>query len=221
MTALNHRASAAPVALSLVTLCGPAAHAGVTWFEEDFSGWQSAAGAYTPLTFTEFAHNTFITDQYADKGVLFTDSDPNVVWNIDEFLLDQHGINGLETVELTFAQPTLALGAYGPGYWQVILYSGTTEVYWNDHLSLGDTGFAGLVSTVAFDRAVFFGAPPSPIPDFIYFDNFYFTSVPGPGGACVLLTSFCVRGDRRRRHEYRPATEEPSRAYRTSRQGQA
>jgi hypothetical protein len=44
-------------------------------FNQNFPGWQGAAGLYTTVKFGEIPANLTVTDQYASIGLLFTSSD--------------------------------------------------------------------------------------------------------------------------------------------------
>lgn len=180
--------------------CGVAeAHGGFTWFNNDAAGWQSAASAYTTCSFTEFPHNTYITDQYASLGVLFTNPGPNVVHagDFQGFPLDGFGIDGNGGIELTFSEPAFAVSAHGPDLWMLKAYLGQSLVYASPwHLPTAG-GFAGFVSTTPFDRVQFVGINGGSIDD-IYVDNIYFSTVPSPPAIAALTIGALARGRRRR-----------------------
>jgi hypothetical protein len=179
------------------------------WFPTDFAAWQEAAGSVSTLSFTEFAQNTYITDQYADLGVLFTNPGPNVVHTqAPYFPIDGSGIDGNDGIELTFSEPIHAVAAHGPGIWRYKAYLGDTLVYTSPfHLSMAGS-FAGLVSSTPFDRVQLVGVPaiPPDDPDDVYIDNIYFSTIPGPPTAVALLLG--APGVRRRRRIGQAAVSE-------------
>ncbi len=176
------------------------AQASFAWFNNNFAGWQSAAGEFNTCDFAAYPTNTFITDQYADLGVLFTNPGPNVVHANDfaGFPLDGHGIDGNCGIELTFLQPTYSVGAHGPGLWTYDVYAGNTLLYSSPGHAPSLNGFAGFVSTVPFDRVVFWGLIPPNCEDDVYIDNIYFSTVPAPA-ASIFVVMGLVAGKRRRR----------------------
>ncbi len=187
------------MAAALTCVITGSAQASFAWFNNNFAGWQSAAGEYKTCDFAAYPTNTFITDQYADLGVLFTNPGPNVVQAgvFDIYPLDGSGIDGNCGIELTFTQPTYSVGAHGPDTWTYNVYLGSTLLYSSPGHPSSPTGFAGFVSTVAFDRVVFFGAF-GPDCDDVHIDNIYFSTVPAPA-ASILVAMGLVAGRQRRR----------------------
>jgi hypothetical protein len=189
---------------ALVVVIGLAAshsaHADFQFFDNTFDDWTSTSGDFATCSFSEFPQNTFITDQYADLGVLFTGIFGNVV-KLSEtgFPLDGHGIDGNCGIELTFDNPTYAVGAHGPGVWYFQAFLGNLLVYQSPYQSSGVGGFSGFVSSLPFDRVRLMGPPLFP-PDCydVYVDNIYFASVPGPAGIAVFALGALGRGRRRR-----------------------
>jgi len=172
--------------------------ASVVYFQNDYAGWSASASSYATCSFAEFPQNTFITDQYANLGVLFTGFTGNVVkTSAIIFPLDSHGIDGNCGIELTFAAPTYSVGAHGPDVWKYLLYQGNTLIHTSTYSNGGIGNFAGIVSSVPFDRVQFKGFP-LPDCDDVYIDNIYFSSIPAPAAIAVLVMAWPLRRARRR-----------------------
>jgi hypothetical protein len=192
----QNRARIAAIALTVGVPTGHAS-AGFTLFEGNFNAWSSAAGTHQTIGFDGFPLNTYITTQYLDMGVEFTSfGGPNVVrpFAPDVFFQDGYGIDGNDGVEVLFASPTYSVAAHNPGSWRFHLFVGNALVY--DSGFVGGSGlnkFAGVVSTVPFDRVRLVSDPG----DDVYMDNLYFSTVPGPGGLAVFLSALVARTRRR------------------------
>ncbi|MBL9147682.1 MAG: hypothetical protein JNM94_03220 [Phycisphaerae bacterium] len=189
-----------PVVSALVATIAPIASAEFTYFLEDFNGWSASAETHATCSFAEFPQNTFITNQYESLGVLFTGFTGNVVnvgWS--GFPLDGHGIDGNQGIELTFDKPTFAIGAHGPGTWSYLLYQGDTLLYTSMSGPSIFGSFAGVVSTVPFDRVQLLGFPkPGGLLTDVYVDNIYFSSIPAPAVLWVAgVAGLRSRGRRR------------------------
>lgn len=189
-------------AIALLTLAvrSPAL-AGFTVFEQNYTGWKNAAGVLSTITFAEVPADTYITDQYASLGVLFTSSDPDATYPYGPttFLQDGWGLDGDLQVELTFSQPINAIGWHFPGDKAVKFYSGSTLV-WSD-VHIGQSGqldnFTGFIGDVTFDRVQMTGIEPNN--SYVAIDNIYFSTIPGPAGLALGAVAFaCGRGRRRR-----------------------
>lgn len=145
--------------------------ASITVYQENFDPWGAACGPFTTITFTEVPAGAY---------------------------LDGAGVNGLAMIEGTFSSPISAVAFHHPGVVKFRLYLGDTFVgqtgYLVDGLAL--TSFSGVVSSVPFDRMQLVGEPGQPI-DPVFVDNMYFSTIPAPSAACLLL-SLSVRSRRRR-----------------------
>ena len=68
---------------------------------ENQAEWEAAAGAFTTIDFTGFPNLTFITDQYMDLGLLFTDGDDTIAgFDPNTFIQDGWGVDGDDAVIL-------------------------------------------------------------------------------------------------------------------------
>ncbi|MDZ4829492.1 MAG: hypothetical protein SGJ09_04745, partial [Phycisphaerae bacterium] len=174
---------------------------------DSLSAWQQVAPSSTVLDFTGFTNNTFITDQYASLGVLFTDVDANIIQNASfTYLLDGSGLYGSCSAELNFDQPMRAFGAWNLTNMTVRAYLGRQLVYQGALINGVNFGgeFNGIVSTgTTFDRVHVYGPTTMNPPYFcggMNFDNFWFSTVPAPGAVAVLAVgSVLGRPARRRR----------------------
>ena len=135
-----------------------------------------------------------------DLGVLYTNPGPNVVHANDftAFPLDGFGIDGNGGIELTFLQPTYAVGSHGPGFWTFKAYLGDVLVYSSPAHLPAPGGFAGFVSTSPFDRGQLLGLQNGGSIDDVYIDNTYFGTVPTPPAVAMMLLGLAM-GRRRRR----------------------
>ncbi|MBL9121797.1 MAG: hypothetical protein JNL80_17970 [Phycisphaerae bacterium] len=183
--------SLAALSLSLNASCS----AGITVYQS-FDNWTAAAGPFTTITFTEVPAFTIVTDQYLSLGVNFTDDDPNVTGPAGGYL-DGAGVNGLAMIEATFASPITAVAFHHPGNVKFRLYLGDTFVGQTGYLGGGGPHFfSGVTSTLLFDRLQAIDLIGEPI-DPVFVDNMYFSTIPAPSAACLLL-SLLVRPRRRR-----------------------
>ncbi len=80
----------------------------------DRSAWENAVGGFTTIDFSGFPEGTFITDQYAASGVLFTDRNDSIN-STPSFLNDGWGLDGNGDVTLSFAKPQAYIGVDFPG----------------------------------------------------------------------------------------------------------
>jgi len=157
--------------------------------------WLQSVGTYTALTFTEFPDlpgSTRITEQYAPLGVHFVDTDGNWIARNDLYPQDGSGLAGWVSVDLRFDSPMRAFAAYYPGYSAFSFYSGSQLIFSKTNLYTGGYNiFAGFTSNVSFDRVLLYGEPPNHYgePDPVYYDNFYFSTVPAPSGALLLIAA--------------------------------
>jgi MYXO-CTERM domain-containing protein len=178
-------------------------HATFVVYEGDGSAWFEAVPIHSTITFSEFPHNTKIDDEYASLGVTFTDTDGNWILGTggpNSFIEDGMGLNGNAVVELTFDGPMSAFASSFPGVAYFDFFAGEQLLFTAP--SMGGSGvgfFAGFTSSLPFDRVRIYGEPPDPFgnPDKVFFDSFYFASVPSPGG--IAIVALAGLGARRRR----------------------
>lgn len=165
----------------------------------DYSPWQSAMGATTTIGFADLPGGTFVTTQYADLGVLFTDGLDQVqcCGGFGTYPQDGAGLNGVGPVELLFTQPMHGIATHYPGNIIFELYDGDALIYESVELGIGGPdNFAGLISNQSFDRAIL--RKPGDL--FMQIDNLYFgPPVPGPAALPVLAWVAWMRVGSRRR----------------------
>ena len=133
---------------------------GVLEFENK-DDWLASIGPLVTVDFTGFAPGTFITDQYADLGVLFTDGSDTIFFSPGAFPNDEWGLDGNGNITVAFDTPMAYIGVDYPGHMHFELYRGGVLIYESsDFLPGGAGNFAGLVSTELFDMAVLMDVPP-------------------------------------------------------------
>jgi len=177
------------------------ADGGFTVFQGDGAAWCQATPPFSEITFADLPVNTLVTEQYASLGVHFTDADGNWVQGHfpASYIQDGWGLNGNSSVELTFDAPMWSFASFFPGLGKFSFFAGDVHLFTSDLLGPGGLdNFAGFMTDVAFDRVIIVGGPPDIFgnPDKVFFDDFYFSSVPAPGvlsGVFVMLL-----GSRRR-----------------------
>lgn len=131
------------------------AHAGVTTFT-DKDQWTAAVGNFTTIDFTGFQSGTFITDQYAELGVLLTDGD-DFVEGSDPVIFpnDGWGMNGIHDITVVFDSPQRYIAVDYPGFIRFELFQQGTLINTITFPGFGGFGnFAGLISLEPFDSAV-------------------------------------------------------------------
>jgi hypothetical protein len=177
------------VACAVIAVVGTAtsAEAGVLEFV-DKGDWFAAVGPVTTIDFTGFPEGTFITDQFEDLGVLFTDGDDNVGYGCSSAPNDCWGLDGNTEIRLAFLTPQAYIAADFPGGLQVDLFSQGQLIYSSS--SFGGSGvgfFAGLVSSEPFDAAVL----SDPFVGDVALDDLHF-GVPGPAAIWLFgLAALC------------------------------
>ena len=90
------------VVVFLLAVAG-SAHAGVMEFIEK-EKWIAAVGDFTTIGFTGFVDGEFITEQYADIGVHFTDGNDTFFFS-PGFLNDSWGVDGSGPSTFVFDTP--------------------------------------------------------------------------------------------------------------------
>src|SRR5687767_14832672 len=113
--------------------------ASVTVFSSK-TAWQSAAGSYATITFTELPAFSWITDQYAPLGVLFTDGADQV--DMDATLYeDSFGLRGVfDETTLQFLAPMTTLAIDFPGAAKITLLRNEEPIYTSPLLGGGGVG---------------------------------------------------------------------------------
>ena len=173
-------------------LLSAAAHAGVQEFT-DKDEWINAVGEFTTIGFTGFEIGTFITDQYADLGILFTDGNDSIQFSPTGFPNDEWGLDGNGDIAVAFDTPQLWIGADFPGLLRIELYQNGRLFYVSDNYGQDPVGnFAGLLSNEPFDAAVLIDVLGEAEIDDLHF------GVPAPGVLPLFaLGALCTRRRRR------------------------
>jgi hypothetical protein len=157
----------------------------------DRAEWEAAVGPITTLDFTGFPNGTFITDQYADLGAIFTDGNDSIRFNTS-FQNDNWGLDGNGDIAVTFDTPQLWVAADFPGFLGFRLLFQGEIIHESGHGNPGDGWFVGLVSTEPFDSILMRDPGGEAEIDDLHF------GVPAPG-ALWLLGLAALRPARRRR----------------------
>jgi hypothetical protein len=191
-------------------LAASSASAGITQYYNapGWAAWQSDAAGFQTIDFTQYPQMTSITDQYTESnGVTFSGIvppgfppeviPPPFVLFSSNFVVDGIGVAAEFGVELTFSMPQHAIGLDLSDVASYKLFAGEVlvgQTFWGTG---GLGSFHGVTSSVAFDRVQIksFGDIGD---DTLFFDNLYFSTVPGPG-ALAVFTVGAVFGGRRRR----------------------
>ena len=164
-------------------------------FVEEFTDkdeWIAAVGQFTTIDFTGFPDGTFITDQYADLGILFTDGNDSIVF-AGSFINDGVGLGGNGNISMSFDTPQAWIGVDHPGFLSIELYS-EGRLFFASNLWGGGVGnFLGLVSTELFDAAVLI----DPLDRLAFIDDLHF-GVPAPGALWLLAVAALMPRRRRR-----------------------
>jgi hypothetical protein len=194
---------------SLLTAASSAS-AGITNYLNGpgWAAWQSDAAGFQTIDFTQYPQMTSITDQYTkSNGVTFSGIvppgfppeviPPPFVLFSSNFVEDGIGVAAQFGVELTFSMPQHAIGLHLSDKASYKLFAGDVlvgQTFWGTG---GLGSFHGLTSSVAFDRVQMksFGDIGD---DTLFFDNLYFSTVPGPGGLAVMAAGLLLGGRRRR-----------------------
>jgi len=182
------------VAMTLSTLGTASRLSGAVTIYETRAAWEAAVQDYSTINFTELPENTWITNQYADLGVQFTDGSDQVYYNTNGFA-DGYGLNGAfdeSTLEFNAPMSTLAMSFPGTlniklSWMGAIFYTGTV---------FGGSGyghFVGVVSTQPFDE-IFLYDPSGGL----FVDNLYF-GPPIPAPSVLGLLGIAVLFNRGRR----------------------
>jgi hypothetical protein len=175
------------------------ATAGIVEFHDKVD-WIAAAGSFTTIGFNEYPAGTFITDQWADLGVVFTDgSDTTVGVDPITYPEDGWGLDGNGNIVLEFAEPMSWIASDFPGFLRFHLYADGQIFYSSGLFGVGGVGnFGGLVSDQSFDMAVLMDIT---VGFEAEIDSLHFgRPVPGPGAIGILAVA-ALRSRRRRVEE--------------------
>lgn len=184
------------LALALCLVLSSRVSASVTLYT-NYASWSAASGPFTTVTFNEVPHPSILTNQYQDLGILFTSADPDVAGFFSS-ASDQAAVNGLDVIEISFAEPICAFAWLHPDGTRIRLFSGNDLIYSSNYLGGSGWGwFTGVNSATAFDRIRLndFGA----YGDHVFVDNIYFSTIPAPSGAMLIGLAGLVGGTRGRR----------------------
>ena len=170
--------------------------AGVIEFA-DKSEWEAAVGGFTTIGFNEYPNFTFITDQYADLGIHFTDGD-DFIWHMpNAFPNDGFGLGDGYPNEITmeFDEPQAWLAIEFPGYKRLELYR-DGQLFHSTPLYGGSAArfFLGVVSDQLFDKVMILPLPGGTAD----IDDLHF-GVPAPGALALLALAVSLPARRRRR----------------------
>ena len=167
-------------------------------FVEEFTekdSWIAAVGRFTTIGFTGFPDGTFITDQYANLGVLFTDGFDNIACcSKNTFPNDGAGLDGHSAIHLSFDSPQAWIAVHFPGDVQIDLFSGDILLSTSVFLPGGVGNFGGVISTQLFDTVVI--SDPS-VGD-VFIDDLHFGVPAPPTLALLALASLFSPRSRRR-----------------------
>jgi hypothetical protein len=205
---MNHRLTRATLSLCGALLASSFAHAEITIFNNDFAGWQAAAGQVTTVDFVEDSPPGFVYfDHYASSGVLLHYQfpfDPTVpFWYrydstsapFGAWLHDNGGISSGIDVPLGF-RFTEAIHAFA-----FLPPSNADGLYLNlyrEGVAIGGVVFQtapwgttrGVYSSEAFDEVRVSGNP--------RLDDIYFQTIPAPGALAVSALAMPLVARRRR-----------------------
>jgi hypothetical protein len=165
---------------------------------EDRESWENAVGSFTTIGFTEFPHNTRVTEQYAYLGVHFIDGvDFIACCDPITYPRDGAGLEGEPSTHLTFDAPMTYIAADFPGHIIIDLSFEGIPIYTSTRLgSSGHGFFGGLVSSMPFDEVMIRDRPGSGI----FLDDLHFgPPIPAPSALSLLVPAGVLLSRRRRR----------------------
>ncbi len=165
-------------------------------FVEEFTDkdeWISAVGRFTTIDFTGFPQGTFITDQYADLGILFTDGNDSIFLSEPAFPNDGAGLDGNGNISVVFDTRQAWIGVDFPGDLQIELFREGRLIHTSVFIAGGIGNFGGIVSSELFDSVFLI----DPVDAAVFIDDVHF-GVPAPG-ALWLLAAVALLPRRRRR----------------------
>ncbi|HRQ76792.1 MAG TPA: hypothetical protein PK098_12830 [Phycisphaerales bacterium] len=181
------------VSIAILLGCCAAADGAVVQYTNK-SAWQNAVGAYTTIDFVGGQDGFPILPMHStDLGVTFTGQQLGYFHSSGLMPNDGEGIRGsLNDIWVAFDTPQKYIAAEFPGGLRIALYSGETLLYTSSYVVGGGGGlFIGLISDVAFDKALLYRPAPT---SNVYIDDIHF-GVPAPGALGVFaLVVFASRG---------------------------
>ncbi len=143
--------------LGVIALLGVAGHARGGFVEyTSKSEWVAAVGAFATIHFNEVPKFTFLTDEYAGLGVLFTDGDDQIDFG-QSFIEDDWGLDGNGDINLSLEAPRLWLAVDHPSILGLRLYRDGALIYDGPLHLRGLGSFTGVVGTEPFDAVRIFG----------------------------------------------------------------
>ena len=164
-------------------------------FVEEFTNkdeWIAAVGRFTTIDFTGFPDGTFITDQYADLGILFTDGNDSIDVS-GVHVNDGWGLDGNPDIHLSFDMPQAYIAVHFPGDVQIDLFAGDILLHSSVFIAGGLGNFGGVISSELFDTVLI----RDPVLGDVFIDDLHF-GVPTPGALCLLGIAALLPRRRRR-----------------------
>lgn len=176
-----------------LTVAGSLSAGQIEFFER--VDWEDAVDSFTTIDFTGFPGGTFITDQYSDLGIEFTDGNDSIFPNEGSFVNDGVGLDGNGDIAVAFDEPQAWIAAEFPGMLQFELYRAGELVYESSIFSRDPIdNFFGLVFADRFDMAILV----DPGDDAEIDDLLFGAPVPGSPAFGLLGLIATIRGRRRR-----------------------
>lgn len=160
----------------LLAMVGSTVRGDVTSFV-DKDEWIAAVGSFTTIGFSDFPPNTFITDQYVDLGVLFTDGADITRFCPDTCPVDEWGLDGNDFIQLEFSASMAYIAVDYAGDVQIDMYSDGVLIGSAMFGAGGIGNFGGLISTELFDSAILF----DPVLKDVFLDDLHFGPQVCPG----------------------------------------
>ena len=137
------------------------ANGGVVEFH-DRDAWIAAVGEFTTIGFTEVPNGTFLSNHYADLGVVFSDGNDitRCCGHFETWPNDGAGLDGNGNIRLAFSEPQAWIAADFPGFLRIQLFKDDLLIFSSGEFGQGGIGnFGGLISSELFDAAVLLDVP--------------------------------------------------------------
>ncbi len=148
--------------VALALLSAPlAVHGDVIEFH-DRDAWIAAVGEFTTIGFTEFPSGTFLSNHYAELGVVFSDGNDitRCCGHFETWPNDGAGLDGNGNIRLAFSEPHAWIAADFPGRLRIDLFRDGLLIHSSSQFGHGGIGnFGGLISSELFDAAVLMDVP--------------------------------------------------------------